>query len=337
MQTFIIKENQAGQRLDKFLHKYLTNAQTGFIFKMLRKKNITLNGKKAEGKEILSLGDEICFFFSDDTYAKFTGIHMLTQLPHKSENPQQAGKVYDYNRAYETLQGIQVIYEDKYILILNKPAGILTQKAEPSDLSLNEWMIGYLLHKGCLTEEELHTFHPSVCNRLDRNTSGLVLCGKTLSGSQQLSALIKERKVRKFYRLYVKGRMTQKAVIKGTLTKDAKNNKVMISLHTDIGSAIETIYEPLACSEDKTLLEVELITGKTHQIRAHLAAIGHPLLGDYKYGDRIWNDRYQKQYGIKAQLLHAYRLEFPRLEGSLAGVSGQTVLAPLPDIFHVLA
>ncbi len=325
MQTFQIGPNESGQRLDKFLHKYLPLAGTGFLYKMLRKKNITLNGKKAEGKELLSQGDQVSFFFSDETFAGFRG----AQKDHGG-----------YRKAYRDLKGIEVLYEDAHVLILNKPAGILTQKAEKEDLSLNEWMIGYLLQKGELTEYSLETFRPSVANRLDRNTSGIVLCGKSLSGSQALGDLIKKRSVRKYYRTFVKGQIKEPAYVKGFLVKDEKNNKVSVRPFTEPEKAsefqIETAYKPLEIHSEMTYLEVELITGKSHQIRAHLAALGHPLLGDTKYGDPAWNRFFFQKYQIKWQLLHAYRIEFPESTGALEGLSGRSIVAPLPKIYDIL-
>ncbi len=328
MQSFQIGSNEAGQRFDKFLHKLLPEAQNSFLYKMLRKKNITLNGKKAEGKEILVLGDQVSFFFSEETYAKFAGKTLSTST----------GAITSaYELAYKSLKDINVIYEDAHVLILNKPAGILTQKASDTDLSLNEWLIGYMLANKQITPIELNTFHPSVCNRLDRNTSGLVLCGKSLLGSQALSEMIKERTIRKFYRTLVKGKMTEKETIKGYLHKDEKTNRVTVSKNATSSDMeyIETAYEPLQAllditQKEMTYLEVELITGKTHQIRAHLASIGCPLLGDYKYGNKKWNDLYKERMKISAQLLHAYRVEFPSLQGEMSGLSGQSFIAPLP-------
>lgn len=201
-------------------------------------------------------------------------------------------------------------------------------------------MIGYLLSAGQLTERALETFKPSVCNRLDRNTSGLVLCGKSLAGSQELSRLIRERSVRKFYRTFVKGKMTVPAHITGYLTKDEKTNKVSVSGQPASADAkadrIETAYEPLQVLSDRTYLEVELITGKTHQIRAHLASTGHPLLGDPKYGNASWNALYRQKYHITWQLLHACRIEFPTLTGTLEALSRQSITAPLPKLYETL-
>lgn len=334
MQSFQIGKNEAGQRLDKFLHKYLPNAGNGFLYKMIRKKNITLNGKKAEGSEFLKEGDNVSFFFSEETFFKFSGISPSTEFS-SCKDLKEDTAIEEYASAYKKFQDIQIIYEDAHVLLLNKPAGILTQKAQKDSLSANEWLISYLLHTGQITLQELHTFRPSVCNRLDRNTSGLVLCGKSFAGSQSLSCLIRERSVKKLYRTFVKGQMNETKHITGYLAKDEQKNKVSVSLakaREDM-APIETVFEPIKALSDMTYLEVELITGKTHQIRAHLAAIGHPILGDYKYGDKKWNDRYQQNYGIRSQVLHAYRMEFPELEGVLEPLSGKKFKAPLPEIF----
>lgn len=332
MQSVTIGSNQAGQRLDKFLHKYLPLAGTSFLYKMLRKKNITLNGKKAQGSELLAQGDQVCFFFSDETFDKFAG------KDNKAGNSSvhKRSVVEEYRRAYGRLTGIGIVYEDEHVLILDKPAGILTQKAADGDLSLNEWMIGYLLEREPGFADELESFRPSVCNRLDRNTSGLVLCGKTLPGLQFLSQCIRERSVRKFYRTICVGKLHESALVKGYLKKDALRNRVSIVKASDIGGDyIETAYKPLQVGENYTLLEVELITGKPHQIRAHLAGIGHPLIGDFKYGDRKVNRELQTKYGLDHQLLRAYRVEFPQTEEP-AGIalSGQCITAPLSEQFE---
>lgn len=356
MQSVTIGTNQAGQRMDKFLRKYLPQAGSGFLYKMLRKKNITLNGKKAEGNEILALGDEIRFFFSDETFAMFSGREAVQENSTKSTSSNASDKGVskdpkkliskhisgnqEYWKAYNQIKNIRILLETQDVLILDKPAGILTQKAEVKDLSLNEWLIGYLLHSGQITEEELQTFRPSVCNRLDRNTSGIVLCGKSLKGSQALSSLIKERRIGKFYRTICLGKLEQAATLEGYLEKNEQTNRV--TLRKSWGSEgskqdssyIRTHYEPISANNNYTLLEVELITGKTHQIRAHLSGIGHPLIGDYKYGDRRQNNRLKKQFGLEYQLLHAYRVEFPDTCPQLPDLAGQTVIAEYPQRFH---
>lgn len=310
MQEIIIGPNQAGQRLDKLLHKCLPEAGSSFLYKMLRKKNIVLNGKKAEGRELLQQGDVVQMFFAEETYLKFAGT---------------AGNLY--LQAYRTLKEISVIYEDEDLVVLNKPAGILTQKAKDTDLSLNEWLVGYLLESGGIAAKELHTFKPAVCNRLDRNTSGLVLCGKSLSGLQYLSEILRTREIAKFYRTICVGELREDARLTGYLCKDTRSNKVEILSGGDAPDAdlIQTAYHPIAVHDGYTLLEVELITGKTHQIRAHLASIGHPIIGDYKYGDPSVNGKIKDLCGLKHQLLHAYRMVLP---------DKREMTAPYPALFE---
>lgn len=344
MRTVMIGGNQAGQRLDKFLRKLLPEAGTGFLYKMLRKKNITLNGRKAEGSELLVQGDQVCFFFSDETFDKFAG----KDRKNGNHGVQKTDVPREYRRAYRELNGIGVIYEDEHVLILDKPAGILTQKAQNGDSSLNEWMIGYLLDREPGYAAELESFRPSVCNRLDRNTSGLVLCGKSLPGLQFLSKSIRERSIRKFYRTICVGKLQEPALVKGYLKKDIGRNKVSVIpaepvencllkhgvMAGDIGEYIETAYKPICVGEKYTLLEVELITGKPHQIRAHLAGQGHPIVGDFKYGNAKVNKSLQK-YGLEHQLLHAFRLVFPDTEEPAgAKLSGEIITAPFPEQFE---
>lgn len=340
MQLVTIQENQSNQRFDKFLHKLLPQAGNSFLYKMLRKKNITLNGKRAEGKELLMTGDEIRFFFSDETYAKFSGnIGVLEErnasvLPDRIHTLMEEGR-----RACQGLKGIQVIYENAHLVVLNKPAGVLSQKALPEDLSLNEWLLGYLLEREKISAEELRTFHPSICNRLDRNTSGIVLCGCSLKGSQQLGAMIKNRSIAKFYHTICVGSLTEAASLQGYLQKDSTTNRVRIRqaqsppAGEQQGDWIHTACRPLQSTAHYTLLEVELITGKTHQIRAHLAGIGHPLIGDYKYGKRNENERLKKEYGLTHQLLHAHHVIFPEDTELLTKQEPHLFTAPEPTLF----
>ena len=186
-----------------------------------------------------------------------------------------------------------------------------------------------------MKEASLHTFRPSLRNRLDRNTSGIVAAGKTLAGLQELSGLFHDRSLHKFYRCLVKGVIKNEKYIKGYLHKDEKCNKVTVQEKETPGALpIETRYRPLGDNGSVTLLEVELITGRTHQIRAHLSGTGHPLVGDYKYGSRAFNEEYRKKYGLKSQLLHAYRLEIPEIPGRLSYLSGREFTAPLPRQFQ---
>lgn len=317
MKEIRIGENESGQRLDKFLLKYMNRAPKSFLYKMMRKKNITLNGKKAQGNEQLKKGDTVKLFLSEETIEKF------------SEKQDYAG-----NAEAE----LDILYEDKHTIFINKPVGMLSQKAGQKDASLVEHLIAYLLKTGQIRPDELASFRPSVCNRLDRNTSGIVAAGKTLTALQELSRMFRERTIRKYYLCLVAGTVTEKKRISGWLSKDEKTNKVAVRSAPDGESVpIETEYRPVRSRDETTLLEVHLITGKTHQIRAHLASEGHPIIGDYKYGSRAVNESFRKEYGLTSQLLHARRLCFPECGGTLAYLSGREIEAPVPPLFEKIS
>ena len=339
MKEIIISADQSSQRFDKYLKRVITGESSGFIYKMLRKKNITLNGKKADGTEILSVGDSVKFFFSDDTFEKVTEGKLRTTVgaadgvsaPNgKSEGMPIKGKSVLKNLVAGVSSDINVVSEDDDILIINKPIGVLSQKATGGDISINEMALSYLYEKNAVTEESYMMFHPSVVNRIDRNTSGLILFGKTLKGSQYLSKLLSDRDILKLYRCVVKGRVDKETVLKGYLKKDEATNRVVIKDNPfEDAKYIETGLKPVAYSKDGllTLCEVHLITGKSHQIRAHLAHIGHPLVGDYKYGDKAFNDGYKAKYKIMSQLLHSYRIVIDE---------NNDLVAPMPKIYDRL-
>ncbi len=312
MKNIIVGRNEAGQRLDKLLAKFLDNAPKSFIYKMLRKKNIKLNDKKAEGNEKLVEGDTVSIYLADDTLEQFRKEQDVKIIPNYK---------------------IDILYEDDNIVLLNKPVGMLSQKAKDSDVSAVEYLIDYLLNKGELSKADMECFRPSVCNRLDRNTSGILLAGKSLKGLQVLSELIRSRDLGKYYKCIVYGETEKQGVLKGHLLKDKQRNTVIIE---NDGDYIETEYRQLATDGEYSLLEVKLITGKPHQIRAHFASIGHPIIGDIKYGNREVNRIIYNHYNVKSQLLHAYKVVFPESEALPQELSGRIVTAKAPEKFRVV-
>ena len=320
MREIVIEKNEAGQRLDKFLAKYMNEASKSFFYKMMRKKNITLNGKKCEGNEKLAEGDVVKLFLAEDTIEKFSSVQV-----------QEVKKV-----------DLDILYEDDEIILVNKPAGMLSQKAKETDESLVEYLIDYLLGSGKLTESGLRAFRPSVCNRLDRNTSGIVAAGKSLAGLQMLSGVFKDRSIHKYYQCLVSGEIRDVKTVDGWLLKDEKKNQVRILTEAEAKrfggkdgdeepKRIRTKYEPIATDGRFTLLKVTLLTGRSHQIRAHLASLGHPIVGDSKYGGVSKVSSSGRT--VKYQLLHSYRLEFPKLAEPFADLSGKGFEAPMPGYF----
>lgn len=317
MRVLKVSVREEGQRLDRMLAKYMMAAPRSFFYKMLRKKNIKLNGKKAAGSEKLTAGDEITLYLSDDTIDGFREC--------KKEKRSEEKK-------YKKKMDISIIYEDENILVLNKPVGVLSQKADKQDYSLVEWLEDHMSDNG----GDMVAFHPGICNRLDRNTSGLVVAGLSIRGLQWMNRLFRQRDLQKYYLCLVHGAVKGQQLLHGYLKKDEKRNKVAISKRPENGAVeIETEYKPVQNleweGEEFTLLRIHLITGKSHQIRAHLASIGHPVVGDSKYGYR--DGRLEKKFRIRSQLLHAWQLNFSSVDYLPEPYRGRSFQAELPDKF----
>lgn len=325
MREVIINTVDEGQRLDKYLAKYMPEAPKSFFYKMLRKKNIVLNGKKATGTEKIMAGDTIKLFLADDTIAKFRGNTGKDKLKEKNEN-----------RKYIKPD---VVYEDENILVVNKPVDMLSQKADKEDVSLVEHISCYLSESSIdKVTQEAAGFKPGICNRLDRNTSGLIVAGKSIKGLQFMNEIFRERKLKKYYLCVVKGHISKFKRIDGYLWKNENHNTVSISPTKEEGSVrIITEYEPLGYGRlyqsEYTLLKVHLVTGKSHQIRAHLKSIGHPIAGDSKYGYKDVYKAFRKEFGLKHQLLHAWRLEFGDDDIIPEKYKNKVFEAPLPKQF----
>lgn len=312
MKSWIVSQTEAGTTTWKYVTRLLPEAAGGLLRKSMRKKNITLNGKKMEGKEKLAAGDRIDIWFSDETISKFQGETSKTEKKGMTFFPSC------------------ILYEDENVLVLNKPAGLLSQGDGSGSPSLNDGLLSYL------KDEITPAFRPSICNRLDRNTSGIVLAGKNMAALQQLNELIRKREVRKTYTAVVFGKTEKQGTFKGWMIKDEIKNKVLYLDHEETGArSVETRYEQMAVrrwgSELLSVVKVHLITGRSHQIRVHFANAGHPLLGDRKYGTKE-SIALSTACHIKRQLLHAGKIRFPdNLPAPLKALSGKTFTADLPE------
>ena len=313
-----IGSNDAGQRLDRFLRKYLRKAPLSAIYKIIRK-DLKLNGRRAKEDTVLKEGDVLSLYIDEQK------LQELTKAPAKHKAKRQ----------------FTVAYEDGDVLIVSKPWGLLTHgdSHEKKNTLMNQ-VCGYLQDKGEYDPADEKTFTPSPVNRLDRNTTGLVIFGKTSEGLRQLTKLIREREyISKYYTTIAAGDLKEEMTIDDRLRKDADKNRVHISA---TGQSAVSVARPLEHSKDNkfTLVEVELVTGRTHQIRAHMAGKGYPLVGDSKYGTsavgRRANDRVRKN-GVTTQLLHAGRLTFgdiPEKYTALAGLRNKEIKAPVPTEFR---
>lgn len=300
MRNINISSDEKGQRIDKFLLKYMNKAPRSFVYKMLRKKNIKLNNKRAEGSEILAEGDIISLYLADDTVEKFR----------ERKNIAKADRDFD------------IVYEDENIIICCKPSGLIAHPDnEHKDNTLNDQLLWYLYEKGEYDPDNSNGFVPSICNRLDMNTSGIVTMGKNLSAVQELNRGFKEKLIDKYYITLVKGVVDKEGKVEGYHIK-SEDNIAYITQSSGKGAYVSTKYRPLKTNGEYTLLEVKLETGKSHQIRSCMKYIGHPVAGDRKYGDEKANRYFYDKFGLDRQFLHSYRLVLNMERGCLDYLNG---------------
>ena len=306
----VIGANEAGQRLDKFLRKYLKDVPLSAIFKALRKGDIRVDGQKKKENYILQQTEEI-----EIKYIK-------SKIEQKS------------NFVEVDFSGMKIIYEDENILIVEKWPGILVHPdSDKKEATLTDYILSYLNKKGDYIPENEITFVPASCNRLDRNTSGIVIFGKNFETLRNLNEMIRDGNVEKYYNTLVKGKIRD-GIYKGYIAKNPETNvsrvyDKFVKNSKEIAMEVKTIKTNGAYS----FLEINLITGRSHQIRAHLSHLGNPLIGDIKYGDKANNSFFRNRFGLQHQYLYAYKLVFRKPKGKLEYLNNKTVAAALPPLF----
>ena len=315
MKKIQITENDANQRIDKYIKKLLVNAPTNFIYKMFRKKDIKVNGKKVNEKYILKNNDVVEMFLYEDKFKEFTATKNI----------------------YNVQKTIKVLYEDNHVLIVYKPAGLLVHEDKNESVNtLTNQVLSYLANKNELDLSRENTFMPGPVHRLDRNTSGIVIFGKTLGALQVLNEMIKQRHcIEKSYLTICKGKVNQKRNLKGYIVKlDDQAQVKLVSKDYPGALTMETIVKPVKYNNDYSKVEVTLVTGRMHQIRVHLSSIDHPIIGDRKYGDFELNKFVKKEFGLNHQLLHAYKIRFVKSFGILAYLQDKEIVCPVPKLFE---
>ena len=318
MRSYIIQKSEEGQTLEKYIQKLLVSAPISFIYKLFRKKDVKVNGHHEDRKFIISENDEVAIYIKEEQFEEF--------LKEKAFKPNN--QIKDW-----------IVYEDENVLFINKPRGLLVQKSAPQDESLDQLVVEYLIYKGEYDPNKELAFKPGPAHRLDRNTSGIVAFGKNHQALELLFELFKNHDlINKHYLALVVGQMEKdKDSINAPLKKDEKTNTVTVASLEKGGKTAKTVYKVVKAYKDYSLLDVTLLTGRTHQIRVHLAYVHHPIIGDEKYGDFAANRVFKQKYGFNKQFLHAYKIGFGDLPSPLTNLSRKEFTAePNEEIANIL-
>ncbi len=309
---YTITNKDCNQRIDKFLKRMLKDAPVSFLYKMFRQKDVKVNGKKANIDYILKEGDVVDIYLKEDLLNQFHKEALLR--PVKADFP--------------------ILYEDDNILVIDKPKGLLVHGDEGEKrITLQNMVLNYLKDKREWDPDSLTGFIPSPAHRLDRNTSGIVIFGKNLPALQELLTLFRERtQIEKRYTLLVRGTTSERGEINYPLIKDSNKKMVKVgTIQKGAKPALTRFHRIKSYTCGFSLVEAELLTGRTHQLRVHFAAIGHPIVGDNKYGDFKVNENFEKLYGLKNQFLHASYFKFDKIDGVLSYLSGKEFTSSLPE------
>lgn len=310
MKQTTIEAANSHQRIDKFVRKWLEEAPLSFIYKLFRKKDVKVNGKWVKPDYILQTGDVISAYLNETQYQDFSVERRIQPKP----------------------LPYPIVYEDDHVLIINKPKGVLVQgEGKLTESNLTTEVQSYAAFKGELNHLVMGSL-PSPAHRLDRQTSGLIVYGKTVESLQALHEVFKKHTLQKFYDVLVHGYVDKAGEIKLKLTKDSEKKMVFVSKEDEHGLNAITRYEVRKHIQDFSLLKVEIVTGRTHQIRVHMKAFQHPVVGDQKYGDFQKNLAVKKTYGYEAMFLHACELSFPKLTGPLQGISEKKFTIKMDEI-----
>lgn len=303
-----IGANEAGQRVDKFVRKWLKDVPLSAIFKAFRKGDIKVNGKKTKEKYFLEEGDIVETFY-------------ISSKPEKK----------DFQRIDNNFK---VTYEDENMLLIEKWPGILVHSnSDSGEPTLTDHVLSYLYDKGEYRPEKEVTFTPAPCNRLDRNTSGIVIFGKTFEALKLLNEMIRDRKIKKYYTALVKGRIKD-GVYQAYIYKneDANISKVFDKFVPNTKEIAMDVKSIQSCGTF-SLIEIELLTGRSHQLRAHLSHLNNPIIGDSKYGDKKLNSFFNNKYGLNYQFLYAYKTIFRDCPEKLSYLKNKTIAETLPPVF----
>ena len=317
MQRYIVNDRESGQTLEKYVKKVLKCAPLSFIYKLFRKKDIKVNGHWEKEKYIVNEKDEVSIYISDEQLEEFK-------------------KKYDFTPSDDIKDWI--IYEDNNVLFINKPRGVLVQKDENyNDKPLDQMVIEYLMFKGEYDPQNDLAFKPGPAHRIDRNTSGIVIFGKNHDSLAYLFELFQKHElIGKHYICLVCGDVEKEGTVEVPLRKNFDTKKVVVAPLSSGAKPAKTVYHPIERFGDFTLLDITLITGRTHQIRVHMSYIRHHVVGDGKYGDFKVNNMVEKEYGFKNQFLHASEVHFGELKKPLDNLSRKSFKAEMPEEYNNL-